>query len=121
MDALGARTMRGLLAVLTVWCIGCSSFEPMLERWMSDDASASAGCMGGESRSTPATSDANIAVKSAPAPAVQLGCGCTDCIAAEPIVLALDDAPHATPEAPFAPVPAFLGIVREPQVPPPRS
>lgn len=121
MYALVARAMRGLIAVLTVWCIGCSSFESMLESWMSEDGSASASCMGGEGKSASDTKSANIAVKSAAVPGIQVGCGCADCIAAEPVVLSLIGAQQATPQAPVGPVPAFLGIAREPQVPPPRA
>jgi hypothetical protein len=115
-----ARMMRGVLAVLTVWCIGCSSFEPMLETVLNGERSTSATCMGEGTDSTSATTDAGVALKSASPSAMQVGCGCADCIAAEPVVLASVDVSAAVPEAPLLTLPIFVGIGREPQVPPPR-
>jgi hypothetical protein len=120
MDPL-ARLLRGALAVLTMWCVGCSSFEPMLESWLTDETSALATYMGEESGSASAPTDASIVLNSASPPAAQVGCGCTDCIAEEPAVPGLANAAHATPEAPFPTPAAFSGIGREPQVPPPRA
>lgn len=121
MNGLVTRGMRGLIAIITVWCIGCSSFEPILERLVSDDAAANASCMGDKSPPTSDRGDGIIALMSTPAPSTAIGCACMDCVAAEPVVLALLGQSHSTPETPLAPLPAFLGTPREPQVPPPRS
>ena len=115
------RAMRGMLTALTIWCIGCSSFEPMIQSWLTHEPPAAPACMGDESDAPPANESASRAISFPLATGAEPGCGCTDCIAEEPVVIALASPPRVTPDAPLPALPSFIGIVREPQVPPPRG
>ena len=125
--SLVTRLFRALTALVTVWCLGCSGFEPLVSGLLG--ANVGGMTCGGESsapRSLPSAGGAGVATQaSIGGPADAHGdrgydCGCQSCHAAEAQLAAMPQrAGVAVPPAPAA-VERHLSIEREPLVPPPQ-
>ena len=122
------RTLGALTAILTVWCLGCSAFDPLLCRLFGTGA-AVMDCAGAEQpASTPAiattTSGDESAVAVAPTSSGHgspnaMTCDCQSCHAPPAALIALK--PELTPPPAIALIEpgSFASVGREPLVPPP--
>jgi hypothetical protein len=139
--SLSTRLVRSLTALVTVWCLGCSSYEPLL----SGLGFGTAG-MGMECGSEGAMDDGAMAVRSSAAertavadPGVSSGsgersvtaaasesargydCGCQSCHAASPTEFTFIGSPASTPDVPLSTPVALSSVAQQPLVPPPQS
>lgn len=107
-----------LIGLITVWCLGCSGYEPLLSSLLGR-SHASMTC-GLEMRSA-ADASAPITVSAADDAGQGLDCGCQSCHAASPLVAIVDalDPGIATTDVPFPDAPA--SVVRTPLLPPPQA
>lgn len=119
------------MALLTVWCVGCSAFEPLLNEWTGGTEPAGAeraansyelptAAATATDASAPSTSER--AVTSGPALAIQPSILECSCICGHAIVPAdgaasklLALSPSAAHHAPIT----LLSVTRQPLVPPP--
>lgn len=124
------RILRGLTALATVWCLGCSAFEPILAAlhggsagsWMdcASDGSperAASARQAGEGGYTLAVS--NSAVDADPS-TQDFACQCQGCHAPSPTATEVAADRPAMPTVPSNSPATLLSVVREPLVPPPQ-
>jgi len=130
------RVLRALTGLLTVWCLGCSAFDPMLSELLPSSAVVMDCAFGGDMK-VPGSPDGGQ--QSAPqlttsladqAPAVgapnQAGgmkgfdCGCQSCTAPSPAAPNPTVTSVATAMAPVLAPLALRSFEREPLVPPPQ-
>ena len=119
MGSLSNRLARLITATLTVWCLGCSSFDVLLDHLLGRDggtppiscmSEAGAGAVDGPGMMA---SRAEQGVRDA------IGCGCAHCVALRTAASAPLRVP-ATPPQDFAPLIAYpLSVEPVPLVPPP--
>ena len=123
------RALRALTALITVWCLGCSSFEPLLAGLL---GSAGPGMVcasegGSESAKSPGTdvagdrgSAASIGTSEEGASLRGFACDCQGCYAPSPVLptVALDPLP--APSQPLTEPATPSSVEREPLVPPPQ-
>lgn len=131
------RLFGALTALVTVWCLGCSAFEPLVEHLLGGGsgmmcASESGVGMSDEMRATPAGSEALPSagpqdhVPSTVSAAQDHGgrgfsCGCQSCTSASPTTVAFVAPELAAPRAHAWRPATQLDVPREPLVPPPQS
>jgi cytochrome c553 len=120
------RTIRALTAIVTVWCVGCSGFDPLLDAVLGAGASvmtcgANGGAMSGEASSPSANVEGAQATVSAVTAAHHgFDCGCGSCHAAAPAQLSFDGIPQLAPTlSPFR-IGKLASVVRAPLLPPPQ-
>lgn len=117
--ALGllARTFFGLNGLLTVWCLGCCGFEPLLSaggRGMAEQCAEEAAMTGPAVPGAPAAS--------APATnAPDCGCACLSCCAVSAVRLAFKSGSVEPPALPLGIPDSLISISPEPQYPPPKA
>jgi hypothetical protein len=115
--SLTARILTGLI---TVWCLGCSGYEPLLGSLIGTGGMNCASEMGVSSSETGvANSVAQMTVGNASQPDQGFDCGCGSCHAASPVDWVVN---VERPESPtVASVIAIepLSVVRAPVAPPP--
>jgi hypothetical protein len=139
------RVLRALTALVTVWCLGCSAFEPVVSRLAGETVDTGMVCAGEASESAGATiaASADRASSSAPMPAMPTAgaahaeqpsalavptehgargyvCGCQSCHAPEPMLAAVPAPATPSPAAAPAAPRLLVSVVREPLVPPPQ-
>ena len=127
--SLSLRVLRGLVVLVTIWCTGCSSFEPLLDAALgrseagmvcASEMSEAAG-MGRMSASTEVESGRSRPAVSALDTSAQQGftCGCTSCQTVAPGTwsFALLPAPVLPPVVTAEP--ALVSVGRVPLLPPP--
>jgi hypothetical protein len=127
--SLSLRAFRGLVVLVTVWCTGCTGFEPLIdaalgrtEMGMACASEAGTGADGSQTSSARAVEGPHFAstvsaLATSPAQA-GFSCGCASCLAVTPVVLSFAHlppplAPVAAPELPLA------SVARVPLLPPP--
>src|SRR5690242_15937945 len=90
-----ARLLRLLTAFVTVWCLGCSAFDPIVER-LSGVASASGMSCGDEMTPAPAPHGTRSVAASADGAhrAAGYDCGCQSCHAVAVLRVAVDAPPR---------------------------
>lgn len=125
--SLSLRLSRALVGLVTVWCLGCSSYEPILTSLLGGRAVGMMTCDGetgaasnlGVAAATSAPLENSPAV-SAPAENRGFDCGCgRSCHASAPNLPAAAQRPAPVPGADqFAPT-APAAITRTPLLPPP--
>jgi hypothetical protein len=108
---------RAVFGVLAIWCLGCTSFDVILDQLV-HGARATSGCVMGDDAPVPSGHDATSSVQESVARAAS-GCGCDHCVAVQPVVTALALPPHPTPETIEQELGSALNVFREPLVPPP--
>src|SRR5258705_6980398 len=132
--SVSARVIRSLTALITVWCLGCSSFDPFLASLGRGTASLGMECGSGEvmivrsanagASSMPAAAQSSAGSErgvQAPAEHAQgYDCGCQSCHAPTPTQFAFVGAPSPAPDAPVSTPVALSSVVRAPLVPPPQ-
>jgi hypothetical protein len=108
-----ARSFFGLNGLLTVWCLGCCGFEPLLNP---GDRAMAAQC----AEATTMTRSAESAVV-VTANAPDGGCDCQSCCAVSSVRFALSAAASEPPALPLTLSAALISIAQEPQYPPPKT
>lgn len=111
------RAVRAMTAVITVWCVGCTGFEPLLDAALGTGASV----MTCEPSAAAASADHHQAAVAATAAGHQgFDCGCGSCHSVAPIMLAFQPVPHAAPAMTFDRPETLASVVRAPLLPPPQ-
>lgn len=121
------RAARALIGLVTIWCLGCSGYEPLLGALLGPGAGSMMACDTGMTMGTPDTaSSMSSAVNGGELGVSALGavghgfdCDCGSCHAPSPT--------HATAAAPESSVPAIAqrepsepaSVSRSPLLPPP--
>lgn len=115
-----ARSLIGLNGLLTVWCLGCCGFEPLLDASAGGlaapcaEAPALAGAAG---PSLPGVPVASAFTTSAP----DTDCACQSCCGLSSVQLAFSTPATEPPAQPVSPAVTSVGISPEPQYPPPKA
>jgi hypothetical protein len=114
-----------MTAVITVWCVGCTGFEPLLDAAFG--AGASVMTCGSDDAPMAAMSPASTdgahgqpAVSAAAAEHRGFDCGCGSCHSAAPTVWVFQPVPHVAPVMAFGRLGMPASIVRAPLLPPPQ-
>jgi hypothetical protein len=124
------RILRALTAIVTVWCLGCSAYEPVLAELLGTSGAPRMPCdseseMGGSPTVTAGAShgagDAKVASAAATTSGRGFACGCQSCHAAAPVVLSVVSQTALTAYLPESTPAAPLSIARAPLVPPPQT
>lgn len=135
------RALRALVALVTVWCLGCSAFEPLLDHLVGVSGGVGMVCAsdagagerlavppapsesnGAQAAGLSAPSRTSVAAPSdAPAGQQAYECGCQSCHAVQLAIAGVAPSPPAAPERlqvlePVTP----SSVSREPLVPPPQ-
>jgi hypothetical protein len=107
-----ARSLFGLNGLLTVWCLGCCGFEPLV----------GSGRMAEECASTVTESGApGDPIAWAPnTDAPDCGCACQSCCAVSAVRLAFGTGSTEPQALPLAISESLISISPEPQYPPPK-
>jgi hypothetical protein len=119
-----------LVGLVTVWCLGCGAFEPILG-FLTNSAAAGMKCgselargslplKGGAAASEHSGSGETQIVTSLDQHEEGISCGCGSCYSVSPLTLSLALEPVPTPDAIPGTVPLFESVKREPLVPPPQ-
>jgi hypothetical protein len=115
------RLTRSVFGLFTIWCLGCASFDSLIQQLVSGGASQSGSCMTtNESPRQPLTGSAVVADATADQRAID-GCGCTQCVGVETAVPSLAPTPQPTPDTFAEVLGAPLSDNSEPLVPPPQA
>jgi hypothetical protein len=124
------RVLRALTALVTVWCLGCSAYEPLLAGLLGTSAAPGMACdsegeMRGSATVTAGAShdagDAKIASAAAATSDRGFACSCQSCHSAAPVVLSVVSQAALTPYLPESTAASPLSIARAPLVPPPQT
>jgi len=116
--SLTARVSRAGFGLLAIWCLGCTSFDVLLDALLRENVGARAACvMPGDA--TPQSASHASVIQSQSNDASAPGCGCDHCIAVQVAKTEVVVAPHAAPESVHHKLGSALSIAREPLVPPP--
>jgi len=119
--SLSTRVTRALVAVITVWCLGCAGYEPLLDSLHGDGTAMSCGEMtvsggtAGVEQSMPA-----VSAVSASHDAFDCGCG-QGCHASSPAVQATHPVRSAIPALAALERSAPPSVTRTPLLPPPET
>ena len=122
-----ARFVHALTALVTVWCLGCSAFEPLVGGLLGGEVASEMTCGGDPAPAGTASVQAADAGRGASigAPASHdargYDCGCQSCHAPSPRVASASIPRAAAASAESATARSFLSIEREPLVPPPQA
>ena len=119
-----------LVGLVTVWCLGCGAFEPLL-RFLTDSAATGMNCGSEQAQSSLPFKGAPVASEHEGSGQTQvvtsldqheqgISCSCGFCYSASPLALSLALEPVPAPQAIPGTVPFFESIEREPLVPPPQ-
>lgn len=114
-SSISVRLSRAGFGLMAIWCLGCTSFDVLIEELLRGDA-ALAGCVMAGDGQTPSSADAS-SVRSQPVD--EPSCGCDHCIAVQVGATEVAMAPHGTPDTLQQASGSALSIDREPHVPPP--
>jgi hypothetical protein len=124
------RVLRALTALVTVWCLGCSAYEPLLAGLLGTSAGLGMACdsegeMSGSATVTAGAShdagDAKVASAAAATPDRGFACSCQSCHSAAPVVLSVVSQAALTAYLPESTPASPLSIARAPLVPPPQT
>ena len=113
---------RALTALITVWCLGCSAYEPLLDSLLASGAATGMSC-GSEmgAKNDLASAGQSSASVSSPPAAAQAGysCDCGSCQSETPQSWSIATATVRIPSAIEAAVVELTSITRAPIAPPP--
>ena len=111
------RALMALTGLVTIWCLGCSGFEPLLDAFVDSSAQPSMACSETETGSDETPTIGAVPVSSTSGSVV---CGCQFCGAVSLPVLAMFTAALPIPSTLDDQPVALLSVEREPVVPPPQ-
>jgi hypothetical protein len=121
-----ARLLRALTALITVWCVGCSGFEPLLDAAFGAGSSVmtcgSGGASMGTEMSPSSTGPTRAQATVSPVADAHhaFDCGCGSCHSVAPHAWALPSMPSVSPAVMFGHVGALVSVARAPLLPPPQ-
>lgn len=104
-SSISVRLSRAWFGFMAIWCLGCSSFDVVIDELLGHD--------------TVRASYGVIVAQQSPSPDDSSGCGCDHCIAVECDATDASMTPHARPQTLQYVSGSALSVAREPQVPPP--
>jgi hypothetical protein len=115
------------VALVTVWCLGCGAFEPLLG-FLADSGAAGMNCGSEQARGLPPLGTANEHSGSGETRIVAsldqheqgVSCACGSCFSVSPVALSLALELAPAPQAIPGTAPFFESVQREPLVPPPQ-
>jgi hypothetical protein len=113
------RLARSVFGLFTIWCLGCASFDSLIQQIVSGGASQAGSCMTA-SESPAQDTNAGNAVAAVQTEQRSEGCGCTQCVGVYPAPLTQAVAPQSIPDTFAELVGGPLTDNREPLVPPPQ-
>lgn len=116
--SLWTRIARAVFGLLSIWCLGCTAFDPIVDRLIGAGEASRASCM----TMTEGTSESATGVAAGAASVDEPGepgCGCTHCASVQAPTWTVAVVPHATPETAARRLGSALTDDREPSVPPP--
>jgi len=116
------RTLGCLTALLTVWCLGCSAFDPLIASLFPESGRMMV-CAGDAPVSAiqTATQDEQAAsIAAADSDGDGAACDCGSCYAPAPAALAVASPPGPLPQQPAAEPGLPPSFERAPLVPPPQ-
>jgi hypothetical protein len=130
------RLVAALTALVTVWCLGCSAFDPLVEHLLgvgsgmvcSSEGGAVIGsempAAGMEAETPTSTASQSHGVSTVSATqdsgASGISCGCQSCTAPSPAMQVVASPAVVSPEAHVWSATTLLDIEHEPLVPPPQ-
>jgi hypothetical protein len=115
------RALRAATAVVTLWCLGCSGFEPLLDAALGAESTVmSCGADAGAMAASTDGASHHATVSAAADSHHGFDCGCGSCHSASPSTFALSSAQHLAPTTAFARIIALVSVVRTPLLPPPQ-
>jgi hypothetical protein len=130
-----ARTLRLLTAFVTVWCLGCAAFDPVLGQLAGSADSSGMVCgdemVGGTGGDAPSgnvptatslrgsPSGPSVSAAASDHHTAGYDCGCQNCHAPEMTRAAADASARPVPTAAQHEPQALVSVVREPLLPPP--
>jgi len=118
------RPFRALTALLTVWCLGCSAFDPLISQLT---GSPMMDCESQRNGSTGAVTATNVDQELSVRPLETddltraTACDCQCCLAPAPTALAVAPTTERVPEDLQGRFAAPTSIERTPLVPPPQA
>ena len=115
------RTGHPMFAILAIWCMGCSSFDTLLDQAFGGSASAQSVCMTADVSQDLATQALIPAVQAEGDQGDELGCGCSHCVGVSAVAASASIVGHPTPEALIGKIGRALRADRQPLVPPPQG
>ena len=127
------RVLRALTGLVTVWCLGCSAYDPMVGFLFAGSSASVMNCVedatprGGPGTSTLAASPEHasptptIADAGASGVSRSFDCGCQSCTAPSVSSYVAQTMAAPTPSTPSLAISDLRSIEREPLVPPPQS
>jgi hypothetical protein len=125
--SLLTRVLRAFTALVTVWCLGCSAFEPLLVALAGDSGSfgmscGSEGIVEGGAVVADAGGDGAMIVRDASTESSSRDClcQCQGCHAPSPIEIVATVERTPAQRLPVARPGVPLSVLREPLVPPPQ-
>ena len=115
------RTLYAFTALVTVWCLGCDAFDPLLSS-LAQSGTTFMECAseGGAVTATHIEQEASVRDASPDDDELGAACDCQSCLAPAPAALV---AAHVIPPLPDEPARSFsapTSVEREPLVPPPQ-
>jgi hypothetical protein len=113
------RLARALTGVVAVWCLGCTSFNTLIEIFLDEPAAGSASCVMADDAATAAPESPAFA--SVDERAAVDACGCSHCIAIQVIASAIAPIRHPLPDAIVRELKPAHSVDRQPLVRPPVS
>jgi hypothetical protein len=116
--SLSTRMSRAVFGVLSIWCLGCSSLDIIIDRLVHGGGQAT-GCAMSDDAPVQSNSDDTSVVQSSPDRTGLAGCGCDHCVAVQTPATEIAVIPHPTPESVEHNLGSALSVYREPLVPPP--
>lgn len=118
LGSLSVRASRAVIGVLSVWCLGCSSLDVVIDRLVHGEAEAN-GCVMTDAAPTQSDTDGVQVVQPRPDRTAVVGCGCDHCVAVQTPATGLAAIPQPIPESVEHRLGSALSVYREPLVPPP--
>ena len=116
-SSIAVRLGRASLGLVAIWCLGCTSFDVLVDFLLAGSRPSSVECAmdgaqnPGQSQVAATDASANLSAFDS--------CGCEHCIADQVSQTETQVARHETPDAPQARLGAELSNALEPLVPPP--
>jgi len=113
-----ARSLFGLNGLLTVWCLGCCGFEPLVN---AGGRAESAECAAAMQRSADSAIPGSLVASDDTTNAPDCGCTCQSCCAVSAARFVLHAGASESPDLPRALSDSLISTTQEPLYPPPKA
>ena len=115
-SSLTTRVSRAGFGLMAIWCLGCTSFDVMIDVLLRGETTRAGCVMAGEAQ---APIISGVSAVQTPSSDDSSGCGCDHCVAVQANATEVTLDPQATPETAQRRLGSALSVEREPLVPPP--